>query len=88
MLMEYQENQGELMAPMGICGRTDAANIHRCDVYVDYSFFKMMPEPPCLEAFFSFSISFFCLFDLGAAFCTFFCSLFATISSLFPNVGQ
>jgi hypothetical protein len=91
MLMEFQENQGEsgeLMAPMGIYGRTGAVNIHRSDVQVDYSFFKEIPEPPCLEAFFSFSISFFCLFDLGAAFCTFFCSLFATISSLFPNVDQ
>ncbi len=37
-----------------------------------------MPVLPDLAAFFSFCISFFCLLDLGAAFCTFFCSLFAT----------
>lgn len=53
----------------------------RCSVFFileeAYSFFKEMP-PLDLEAFFSFCISFFCLFDLGAAFCTFFCSLFAT----------
>ena len=76
------------MAPIGMCWRTGAAHTHRCHVYGDYSFFKEIAVPPCLEAFFSFSISFFCLFDLGAAFCTFFCSLFATISSLFPIVDQ
>ena len=86
MLMVYQGKQGQVMAPMGSYWGTSAAYTHRSDVNKDYSFFKVMPELPCLEAFFSFSISFFCLFDLGAAFCTFFCSLFATISSLFPNV--
>ncbi len=88
MLTEYHKNQGELMAPVGIRGRTGATYTHWSHVYGDYSFFKEMPVPPCLEAFFSFSISFFCLFDLGAAFCTFFCSLFATISSLFLTVDQ
>jgi len=53
---------------------------HQSNDEQDYSFFKEMPEP-CLAAFFSFSISFFCLFDLGGLFCVFFCSLFATISS-------
>src|SRR5581483_7734605 len=37
---------------------------------------------PSLAAFFSFCASFFCLLDLGGAFCTFFCSLFATIKFL------
>lgn len=46
-----------------------------------YSFFNEMP-PLDLAAFFSFCSSFFCLFDLGGAFCTFFCSLFATIHTL------
>src|SRR5947209_6771738 len=41
-----------------------------------YSFLREMP-PVCLAAFFSRMASFFCLFDLGIAFCTFFCSLFA-----------
>jgi hypothetical protein len=44
-----------------------------------YSFFKVMPPPDVFAAFFSFCISFFCLFDLGGAFCTFFCSLFAKV---------
>ncbi len=39
----------------------------------------------CLAAFFSFSISFFCLFDLGGLFCTFFCSLFATMITSFTS---
>ncbi len=42
----------------------------------DYSFLREIP-PLCLAAFFSRMASFFCLFDLGGAFCTFFCSLFA-----------
>ena len=33
---------------------------------------------PALAAFFSLCSSFFCLFDFGAAFCVFRCSLFAT----------
>jgi hypothetical protein len=33
---------------------------------------------PALAAFFSLCSSFFCLLDLGAAFCVFRCSLFAT----------
>ncbi|HZS78711.1 MAG TPA: hypothetical protein VFA41_19020 [Ktedonobacteraceae bacterium] len=41
-----------------------------------YSFFKMPAF--CLAAFFSRCISFFCLLDLGAAFCDLCCSLFAT----------
>src|SRR5579884_465413 len=41
-----------------------------------YSFFKMPAF--CLAAFFSLCISFFCLLDLGAAFCDLCCSLFAT----------
>src|SRR6266568_8896299 len=45
----------------------------------NYSFFKEIPLLFALAAFFSFCISFFCLFDLGAAFCTFLCSLFAMI---------
>src|SRR5437764_15474352 len=52
----------------------------------DYSFFNEMPEF-CLAAFFSFSISFFCLLDFGGLFCAFFCSLFAMISS-FPYVTE
>ena len=51
-----------------------------------YSFFNEMPEF-CLAAFFSFSISFFCLLDFGGLFCAFFCSLFAMISS-FPYVTE
>jgi hypothetical protein len=47
-----------------------------------YSFFKVMPPPDVLAAFFSFCISFFCLFDLGGAFCTFLCSLFAKVQTL------
>ena len=43
-----------------------------------YSFFREVPD---LAAFFSLCISFFCLFDLGGAFCTFFCSLFATMNT-------
>jgi len=80
---------GELSVLMGICRRMRANSTHQSVDEQDYSFFKEMPEPPCLAAFFSFSDSFFCLFDLGAAFCTFFCSLFATISSLyFLNLDQ
>ena len=48
------------------------------DMMSIYSFFNEMPDEPALAAFFSFCISFFCLLDLGGAFCTFFCSLFAT----------
>ncbi len=51
-----------------------------------YSFFNEMPEF-CFAAFFSFSISFFCLLDFGGLFCAFFCSLFAMISS-FPYVTE
>lgn len=40
--------------------------------------FKELPAPD-LAAFFSFCICFFCLFDLGFAFWTFFCSLSAMI---------
>ena len=46
-----------------------------------YSLFNVMPPEPLLAAFFSFCASFFCLLDFGAAFCTFFCSLFATTST-------
>src|SRR5947209_19553517 len=45
------------------------------------SFFKEMPEVAAFAAFFSFCISFFCLLDLGGAFWTFFCFLFATMYS-------
>ncbi len=46
--------------------------------------FPVNYSPDCLldlAAFFSFCISFFCLLDLGGAFCTFFCSLLATKTS-------
>ncbi len=41
-----------------------------------------------LAAFFSFCISFFCLFDLGGAFCTFFCSLFANVETSFEHIDR
>ena len=50
-------------------------------LYVAYSFFKELLLAN-LAAFFSLCISFFCLFDFGGAFCTFFCSLFATVQTL------
>ena len=50
-------------------------------LYMPYSFFKALLLAN-LAAFFSLCISFFCLFDLGGAFCTFFCSLFATVQTL------
>ncbi len=53
-----------------------------------YSFFKVMPPPDVLAAFFSFCISFFCLFDLGGAFCTFFCSLFAKVQTSFARIDR
>lgn len=81
MLMKQQEDKRNWL-PRQVSAAYSSANTHRSEARGDYSFFKEMPEPePCLAAFFSFSISFFCLFDLGAAFCTFFCSLFATITS-------
>jgi len=49
--------------------------------YIPHSFFKELLLAN-LAAFFSLCISFFCLFDLGGAFCTFFCSLFATVQTL------
>src|SRR5436853_6005730 len=50
-----------------------------------YSFLREMP-PLCLVAFFSRRASFFCLFDLGGAFCTFFCSLFAITGPAFQHM--
>ena len=50
-------------------------------LYTSYSFFKELLLAN-LAAFFSLCISFFFLFDLGGAFCTFFCSLFATVQTL------
>lgn len=48
----------------------------------NHSFLKELPAF-IFAAFFSFCISFFCLFDLGAAFCAFLCSLFATFLPAF-----
>ena len=53
-------------------------------LYIPHSFFKELLLAN-LAAFFSLRISFFCLFDLGGAFCTFFCSLFATVQTLLIN---
>src|SRR5438876_3024036 len=54
-------------------------------IYYIYSFFRELPD---LAAFFSFCISFFCLFDLGGAFCTFFCSLFANVETSFEHIDR
>jgi hypothetical protein len=47
-----------------------------------------MPLLLDLAALFSFRISFFILFDLGGAFCTFLCSLFATVQTSFKHIGK